>query len=71
MSNAIDPSALFHYIETAPRDGRKIIVRDAAEGMGPYVMYWDRVMKVWRDPDNVMIWSEANGCGPTEWCSIN
>jgi len=71
VSNAIDPSALFHYIDTAPRDGRKIVVRDVEECIGPYVMYWDRIMKVWRDPENVMIWSETNDGGPKEWCSIN
>lgn len=65
----IDSSAMFQYIASAPRNGRKIVVR--SDEHGEVVMYWDRVQGVWRDPDNCVIWTEANGGGPSEWCSIN
>lgn len=65
----IDTSALFHYIASAPRDGRKIVVRSDVHG--EVVMFWDRIHCVWRDPDGCVIWTETGGGGPTEWCSIN
>ena len=62
-------------IETAPKDGRAIILKH--EDVGSFVMCWNPVgnnaffapdaVGIWEAPDQSMTWSDADDCGPSHW----
>lgn len=66
-------------IDTAPRNGKVVIVCAPEDGMH-YEMYWNPTGRnplaqrdeygIWETVDKELIWSEIDGSGPTHWYEI-
>lgn len=66
-----------NLIETAPRNGKSIVVGD--DDCGQFIMHWEplaenplvgNVMGLWVSLDRSFTWSEHDGAGPSYWFDI-
>lgn len=75
MTNIPDQVVAWKPIETAPKDGRVIVVMQ--DDCGSFPMAWNPTatnsmfapgeIGMWEMIDKSMTWREGDGCGPTHW----